>query len=88
MSEHTRRANNPLGRPFPPSSRIPETTADRQGESLLEPYPGLKPWAILLCHFVATAVAARRENEGAPRSDGSYATHGTYGSVTLVPCVP
>jgi hypothetical protein len=24
-----------------------------QGESLLEPDPGLKPWAILLCHFVA-----------------------------------
>jgi hypothetical protein len=23
----------------------------------------------------------------APRSDGTYATHGTNGSVTLVPCV-
>jgi hypothetical protein len=26
-----------------------------QGESLLEPNPGLKPRAILLCHFVAFA---------------------------------
>jgi hypothetical protein len=24
-----------------------------QGESLSKPDPGLKPWAILLCHFVA-----------------------------------
>jgi len=31
-----------------------------QGESLLEPNPGLKPWAILLCHFVAFAVSPYR----------------------------
>jgi hypothetical protein len=27
-----------------------------QGESLLEPHPGLKPWAILFSHFVATTI--------------------------------
>src|SRR5580700_1323534 len=31
-----------------------------QGESLLEPDPGLKPWAILLCHFVAITASPFR----------------------------
>ena len=31
-----------------------------QGEALLEPNPGLKPWAILLCHFVAVAASPHR----------------------------
>jgi hypothetical protein len=29
-----------------------------QGESLLEPDPGLKPWAILFSHFMADALRA------------------------------
>jgi hypothetical protein len=29
-------------------------SAAPSGRIFLEPYPGLKPWAILLCHFVAT----------------------------------
>jgi hypothetical protein len=33
-----------------------------QGESLLGPGPGLKPWAILLCHFVATSRIALSPN--------------------------
>src|ERR1700733_13348473 len=39
---HTRTYEQPFRSPF-------------QGESLLDPNPGLKPWAILLCHFVAIA---------------------------------
>jgi hypothetical protein len=27
------------------------------GRIFLEPNPGLKPWAVLLCHFVALAVS-------------------------------
>ena len=37
---------------FPPSSHIPETTADRQGGLPRRRTPGLKPWAVLLDHFI------------------------------------
>ena len=37
---HMPRPHNPFGRPF-------------RANLFLETNPGLKPWAILLCHFVA-----------------------------------
>jgi hypothetical protein len=40
-----------VGDAFPPSSHIPGTTADRQGDVGVA-HPGLRPWAILLDHFV------------------------------------
>src|SRR5215469_9876232 len=42
-----------LGANFPPSSRLPETTADRQGTFHQLPDPGLKPWAVLYSRFAA-----------------------------------
>src|SRR6266446_673627 len=68
-----------FGRPFPPSSHIPGTTADRQGEIVCGLNPGLKPWAILFGHFMAgytptsqftrwLSYTVRRRNPSSPRS--------------------
>jgi hypothetical protein len=35
--------DHPFGRPFPPSSHTPQTTADRQVAFPIWPYPGLSP---------------------------------------------
>src|ERR1700722_8332194 len=42
-----------------------------QGGSVLGAYPGLKPWAILLCHFMATACAPRSRHRTELRSSST-----------------